>query len=203
MRKRIKVFFMMFLIIFSFFLIGCKNENDSIVDKGLNVNSSVDDGCLESSDVVVHCKTQKRFLDIGEDLNVSVSFGRTCDYEDLSGGDSVTAELLMKRTKWNNQLTDYEEIDSQTLKIIDDFSLDEYKGTFTSEKNVVNVTIPAQWFNNSCDSFVFDLRVTEKYLFDDAAIINHQGAEVSLYYRIIGEQIKLYGSFYEFKNDNV
>ena len=201
MRKRIKVFFMMFLIIFSFFLIGCKNENDSIVDNGLYVKSSVEGGC-QKSHYLVEYKTQKRFLDIGEDLNVSVSFGRTRDYDALSNVvfKSATAELLMKRT---NQLTDYEEIDSQTLKIIDDFSLDEYKETFTSEKNVVNVTIPSQWFDNSSDSFVFSLRVTEKYLSDDVEIIYDQGAWVSLYYRIIGEQIKLYGSFYKFKNDNV
>ena len=195
---------MMFLIIFSLFLIVCKNENDSIVDKGLNVNSSVDDGCLESSDVVVHCKTQKRFLDIGEDLNVSVSFGRPRDYDDVSSlGFKTTAELLMIRNKWDYQFLNYEKIDSHTLKIIDDFSLDEYKGTFTSEKNVVNVTIPAQWFNNSCDSFVFSLRVTEKFLSDDGETIYDKGAWISLYYRIIGEQIKLYGNFYEFKNDNV
>jgi len=201
MRKRIKVFFMMFLIVFSFFLIGCKNENDSIVDKGLNVDS-VEDGCLKAPYYVVHCKTQKRFLDIGEDLNVSVSFGTTRDYDALSNVvfKSATAELLMKRTK---QLTDSEEIDSQTLKIIDDFSLDEYKETFTSEINVVNVTIPSQWFDNSCDSFVFSLRVTEKFLSDDVETIYDKGAGVALYYRIIGEQIKLYGSFYEFKNDNV
>ena len=203
MRKRIKVFFMMFLISFSFFVVGCKNENDSIVDNGLNVKST--DGTLFPPPFVVHYKTEKRFLSIGEDLNVSISFGRILDYKDRTSLElkSATAELLMIRDKWDYQFLHYERIDSQILKVIDDFSLDEYKETFTSENNIVNITIPSQWFDNSWDCVTFYLKTLEVFSTKDIEDVYELGTGACLYYRIIGEQIKLYGRFYEFKNDNV
>ena len=84
---------------------------------------------------------------------------------------------------------------------IDDFSPDDYKGTFASDENVLNVTIPSEWFNDSFDSFVFMLNVREEFVKDEVEDIYDSGVGASLYFRIIEDKIKLYGSFYDFKND--
>ena len=193
------VLFIMLLSIFSLFILGCKNNTND--DTGLNVKSS--DGDSFPAHIVVHYKTEKRYLNIGEDLNVSVSFGKIRDYNNVDYYEirSSTAELIMRRVKWNTQLTHYEIVDIQDLKKIDDFSTNEYKGTFKSDKNVLNVTIPSEWFNDSFDSFVFMLNVREEFVKDEVEDIYDGGVGASLYFRIIEDKIKLYGSFYDFKND--
>ena len=195
MKKIHKFLLIMTLIIFPLFVFGCKNNTNE--DTGLNVKSS--DGDSFPAPIVVHYKTEKRYLNIGEDLKISVSFGRYNDYG--SNLKSSTAELIMRRVKWNTQLTHYEIVDIQDLKKIDDFSTNEYKGTFKSDKNVLNVTIPSEWFNDSFDSFVFMLNVREEFVKDDVEDIYDGGVGASLYFRIIEDKIKLYGSFYDFKND--
>jgi len=193
------VLFIMLLSIFSLFILGCKNNTND--DTGLNVKSN--DGDYPSPHIVVHYKTEKRYLNVGEDLKISVSFGKFRDYKNLDYYElrSSTAELIMKRGKRNIQLTSFEIVATQSLKIIDDFSLDDYKGTFTSDENVLNVTIPSDWFDNSWDCLDFALMVKEVFSTNGTEHTYDGGVGAPLYYKIIGDQIKLYGSFYEFKND--
>ena len=196
MKKIHKFLLIMTLIIFPLFVFGCKNNTNE--DTGLNVKSS--DGDSFPPPIVVHYKTEKRYLNIGEDLKISVSFGRYNDYG--SNLKSSTAELIMRRLNTDEHYTNYDGVYNQSLKIIDDFSSDEYKGTFTSDENVLNVTIPSDWFDNSWDCLVFSLMITEVFSTNGTEhTLDGGGVGAPLYYKIIGDQIKLYGSFYEFKND--
>ena len=200
MKKIHKILLIMTLIIFPLLVFGCKNNTNE--DTGLNVKSS--DGDSFPAHIVVHYKTEKRYLNVGEDLKISVSFGKIRDYKNVDYYEirSSTAELIMKRGKRNIQLTSFEIVATQSLKIIDDFSLDDYKGTFTSDENVLNVTIPSDWFDNSWDCLVFSLMITEVFSTNGTEhTLDGGGVGAPLYYKIIGDQIKLYGSFYEFKND--
>lgn len=185
----------------SLFIVGCKKDTDTFENRGLDVKST--DGDLRPPDIVVHYKTDKRVLEIGEDLPVIVSFGRRRDYDELykSSLKSVTAELSMRTPMINSVfLDDY--IECLSLKTINDFSRDEYRGTFTSDENVVNVIIPSKWFDSRSDAIVFTLMVEEEYFSETENIIRKStGGAAALYFRLDGNKVKLYGSGYDFNND--
>ncbi len=185
----------------SLFIVGCKKDTDIFENRGLDVKST--DGNSRPPDIVVHYKTDKRVLEVGEDLPVIVSFGRTRDYAEpyKSSIKSVTAELSMRTPTINSVFFD-DYIECLSLKTINDFSRDEYRGTFTSDENVVNVIIPSKWFDSRSDAIVFTLMVEEEYFSENENIIRKStGGAASLYFRIDGNKVKLYGSSYDFNND--
>ena len=203
-KKFLTIVFLILVISSTIFIVGCKKNEEpkEFVDKALDVTSSAGDGCLPSSLQVVHYKTEKSLIDVGEDLPISISFGTYEEYWEYKEGtfDSVTAEFLMEHGKWDEKITNPEDLDIVVLKKIDDFTLDDYKGTFTSEENTINMIIPAEMFNYNRGYFIFRIDVIE-VLANQKEFEYHSGAAAGLFYIIDSNKIKIYRDEFEFKKD--
>ena len=201
-KKFLTIVFLILVIIFTIFIVGCKKneEPEEFVDKALDVRSS--DGDLFPGLHIVHYKTEKSLIDVGEDLPISISFGTYEEYWRYEEGtfDSVTAEFIMQRGKWDEKITKGEALDSVLLKKIDDFTLDDYYGTFTSEENTINMIIPAEMFDCNCGYIVFALQVIE-VLANQKPLDCYGVAIAGINYLIDSNKIKLYRNTYELKKD--
>lgn len=175
-------------------------------DKGLMIAPDADD---PEGAVKIAVTTNKAVIKAGEALSVSVyaMTGSEIDYQQEPVPVNVTAKISMSYARvdpWFNK---------EVIKEISDGTKKDYTwyGSYDTMK-AEEITVPADVFTEKEET---DGKTGEKFSANEGAIVwflevhkefsngetDDERSGAALYYRIVGEDVFLYATQYDFKND--
>lgn len=175
-------------------------------NKGLMIAPGEDDPETEIKIVVT---TDTTVIKAGDALPVSVyaMTGSEIDYQQEPVPVNVTATISMSYARVNPWFN------KETVKEIGDGTTKDYTwfGSYDTMK-AEEITIPAEVFT---EKEATDGKTGEKFLENEGAIVwflevhkefssgetKYESTGIALYYRIVGEDVFLYATQYDFKND--
>lgn len=175
-------------------------------NKGLIIAPDADD---PEPAIQIVAKTDTAVIKVGDALQVSVYTitGSEIDYQQEIVPVNVTATISMSYARVNPWFN------KETVKEISDGTTKDYTwfGSYDTMK-AEEITIPAEVFT---EKEATDGKTGERFLENEGAIVwflevhkefssgetEYESTGIALYYRIVGEDVFLYATQYNFKND--
>lgn len=147
-------------------------------------------------------------IKVGEDLNIKFYYASLCDFISISDPApiSVSAKIIMGHSVHGNinQYGSYSStlIDEFVLKEIDNFAdVVNYPVAGSISTAFEEIVIPADWFVGEKGSIGWSVKAELIWAEETGKESETHGGGVALYYRVEGENIILYNSYYKFYND--
>ena len=210
MAKKLATLGIVILLLFSVAsLTACGNGDKNM---GLKVGFGADAG-EPAPPIKCAYTSEKSKLKVGEDFTIKLYYGAIGAGYDATFDPpptSVSAVLKMKHEIYGAMDSTggsyaSELVEELTLKEIDDFATPEYLWQCSSETGESSATetvvIPANWFVGEKGAIGWSVLATIVFSDESHEPEFSEGGGVALYYRIEGENIILYGSYYNFFND--
>lgn len=190
----------MLAVLMIFSLVGCGSKEHFGLQAGFTTGSDE-----PAPPINVAFMTEKSQIKIGEDLVVEVYCQPQNDYTQ-SGALKHTAELFVRRGNFHNGVQNPQPTEEDILlRQIADFWSEEYRwevdaqGKFVGKKEVV--IIPAEWFSDEIGAFSWIVLSQVTFSADSPEREIRESGSIALYYRLDGENVILYATFYDFVND--
>ena len=189
------------LLIMLFSLAACSAEG-----KDMGLKAGFEKGSGEPAPPIkVEVISEKSRLKVGEDLTVKLCYGSLSSYDRYDPAPvSVTAKIFMghsvygDKSPWGGSYASTL-IEQFVLKEIDDFADSMY--LWQNKQASETIVIPADWFAGERGGIGWSVTAHIIPSEDSPQEEWSEGGGVALYYRIKGENIILYDTYYNFYND--
>lgn len=207
MIKKILCFSIALLLIFS--LAACVKETEE--DAGLRAGFETN-GDEPAPPILVRFTSDKSRLKVGEDLTIKLYYIPNSNYDTAydPASISISAKINMGHSiygdlcPWGGSYSS-ELIEQFVLKDIENFFDQEYTPKYFSDvgwfSGTETIVIPAEWFAGERGSIGWWLIAHIDFPEDSVQEDFSESGGVALNYRVEGENIILYDSYYKFFND--
>lgn len=167
----------------------------------------------------VEFTSEESRLKVGDNLTINLYYAPQSSY-DISTYDpapiSVTAKIIMGHGTYTRELIqkgehtysqpeytfEYEGIEELVKKEISNFAnLSNYPTASSASVAFEEIEIPIDWFVGEMGSIAWTIAAELTWADGTGIDSENQGGGVALYYKIEGENIILYSSYYNFFND--
>jgi len=206
MVKKLALLGIAFIMLFSLAACNPPKEDE---DMGLKAGFELD-GDKPAPPIRCAFTSEKSKLKVGEDFTIKLSYGTNGGHYDTDPPPtSVSAKIKMARSVYGDlspsgsYANSNELIDEFVLKEIDNFATPEYVWQYSSETGWASATetvvISANWFAGERGAIVW--LAFAHVVWPEGFPETEDNGSVALYYRIEGENIILFDSYYKFFND--
>ena len=191
------------LLLFAF--VGCSEKKDKGLRGGFDSG-----GCDPAPPIKVGFTSEHSKIKIGSELEIKLFYGRVGSY---TGYDPAPERVTATVTMWSgvyggdfksaNWIDDLESPRKELLiKEIDDFVNDSYKWVSNTEQTggIETIIIPGDWFDGNAGAISWAVNTRIVFPSDSSCEDITEVGSASLYYIKKGEDIVLFGNFYDFFN---